>query len=199
MLTEREQPRTGTSYRDAAIALWGEAGTYIHESYARHLPLFPQLPQQLPIVCGITSYGHCIGLTRSSWQHGPRITIASNLFKQGTGQIDNTMIHEMLHAWLHTTGHDTAHDSPDWYDAIRRLSPAVLGHEVDITYTPSGSRRKSVRVPNPRAGEPEQPKTIVRKVPRDDLDTDHAKVAGWPRTFRPADYPRGRIIDCPSY
>ena len=118
--------KTTATYRDAAIVLWGNAGAYVHDSYTRWLPLFPELPETLPIVIGITAYGRCLGLTRAGWHHGPRITIASNQF-QRPGMVDDTMVHEMLHAWLYVTGHNVKHNSEPWYAAIRRLSPVVLG------------------------------------------------------------------------
>jgi hypothetical protein len=66
--------------------LWGEAGAYAHDVYAAHRPLFPELPEQLPIVIGITAYGHCLGLTRGS-KSGPRITLAFNLFATGRRRV----------------------------------------------------------------------------------------------------------------
>jgi hypothetical protein len=69
----------------AAVALWGEAGTYAHDAYARLLPCYPELLEKLPIVIGITAYGHCIGMTQCCWEHGPRITIVSNLFTARSG------------------------------------------------------------------------------------------------------------------
>ncbi len=188
-----------TSYREAAAALWGEAGIYAHDGYARHrAEHFPELPDQLPIVIGITAYGRCLGLTRAGWEHGPRITLASNLFRAGRGHVDDTLLHEMLHAWLHETGQDTGHDSQAWYVAVRRLSPVVLGHELDAR---RGAGRRSVRVPNPNAdGYHGQPATVVRKVAVSDA-VQHADVARWPSPFRPTDHDHdyGTPIACPSY
>src|SRR4051812_15414667 len=78
---------TMTSYRDAAVALWDEAGGYCHDAYDRLHPLYPELPEAVPIVIGITAYGHCIGLTRADWSSRPRITIASNQFQEGTAVV----------------------------------------------------------------------------------------------------------------
>jgi hypothetical protein len=97
------------------------------------------------------------------------------------------MVHEMLHAWLHTTGRDTAHDSEAWYAAIRRLSPMVLGHELDAR---RGAARKSVRV------KLDDGSSVVRKAPNPDA-VAHKLVAGWP--VRPEGYDFGVPIDCPSY
>lgn len=188
------------SYRAAATALWGEAGAFAHDAYGRARRLYPELPAELPIVIGITAYGHCTALTRSGWRYGPRITIASNLFARGRNRVEDTVIHEMLHAWLHVTDQDPQHDNPNWYQAVSRLSPQVLGHDLDVHHMPAGRRRKSVRVPNPRHGEEGQPKTVVRKVPiRDPAGRLHARVAGWPHTFRPPGWDRGQPIDCPTY
>lgn len=186
------------SYRDAAEALWGEAGAYAHDAYARlRRDLYPELPGQLPIVIGITAYGHCDGLTRSKWTHGPRISLFSSAFRQGPGYIDDLLAHELLHVRLGLAGLQARHDSGDWYEQVRRLSPAVLGHEVDAR---RGAARQSVRVPNP-AWEPGSglPKTLVRKV-RVDAAVQHADVARWPMAFRPDGYyVAGSPIDCPSY
>jgi hypothetical protein len=191
-----------TSYRDAAITLWGEAGAYAHDAYQRLQPLFPGLPDELPIVIGLTAYGHCVGLTRADWEHGPRITIASGEFKPtwnatwqvwrpgGTRLVDDTMVHEMTHAWLHLTGQKVKHDSEAWYAAIRRLSPAVLGHEIDVH---RGADRRSVRVKLADGT------SVVRKERVPGFEGLKAKVAGWPGTFRPADYDVGDPIDCPTY
>lgn len=191
-----------TAYRDAAVVLWGEAGAFVHDSYARHRErIFPELPADPAIVIGITAYGHCIGLTRGDWNAGPRITIASNTFKVGHRHVDDVMVHEMLHAWLTVTGRRTEHDSDDWYAMIRKLSPTVLGHDLDIR---RGAQRKSVREPNPNHGQVrpdgtrDARKTIVRKVPIPGA-VAHADIARWPYPFRPADYDQGRVIDCPSY
>ncbi|MPZ64542.1 MAG: hypothetical protein GEU83_03155 [Pseudonocardiaceae bacterium] len=184
------------SYRDAAAALWGEAGMYAHDGYACfRAEHFAELPEQLPIVIGITAYGRCLGLTRAGWEHGPRITLASNLFRAGRGHVDDTLLHEMLHAWLHETGQDTGHDSEAWYAAVRRLSPAVLGHELDAR---RGAGRRSVRVPNPNAGQEGQPATVVRKVAVTEM-VQHSDVARWPSPFRPTDHDFGAPINCPTY
>ena len=198
-----------TSYRDAAAALWGEAGAYAYDAYDRiRAALYPELPARLPIVIGLTAYGHCIGLTRGHWDHGPRITLPPEVFQGttaeaarrhvpgGTRQVDDTLTHELLHAWLIVTGRDTHHDGACWYEAVRRLSPAVLGHKLDAR---RGAGRKSVRVPNPAyvpgGGEP---KTLVRKEHVGDV-IQHADVARWPQAFRPEGYDWGTPIPCPSY
>lgn len=188
-------PDSWTDYRAAAAALWGDAGRYAYESYSRiRAEHFPELPEQLPIVIGITAYGRCLGLTRGTWTHGPRITMASNAFRRGTGFVDDVMTHECLHAWLRLSGRATDHDSESWYAAVRRLSPAVLGHDLDVY---RGTGRRSVRVPNPKY-EPgsDLPRTVVRK---ERVAHTHAKVATWPASFRPAGYDFGEAIPCPIY
>jgi hypothetical protein len=185
------------SYRDAAQALWGEAGTYAHDAYARiREALYPELPGQIPIVIGITAYGHCDGLTRGGWEHGPRISLFSSAFGQGRLYVDDLLTHEMLHAWLFVAGRQVTHGSADWYEAVRCLSPAVLGRQVDAR---RGAARRSVRVPNP-AYQPggNEPKTLVRKEAVADA-VQHADVARWPHSFRPAGYQWGEPIECPPY
>jgi hypothetical protein len=179
-----------STYRDAATTLWGEAGAYAHDSYSRQRHLFPELPDTLPIVIGLTAYGKCLGLTRTHWQHGPRITIASNHFKRGRHAVDDVMVHEMLHAWLHITGQDTAHDREAWYAAIRRLSPVVLGHDLDVR---RGAHRKSVRIKR------DDGTSFVRKEKVPELEGQHNRVSRWPYSYRPGDYDNGEPIHCPSY
>jgi len=211
------------SYRAAATTLWGEAGAAVHDAYAHwRSELFPELPAQIPIVIGITAYGSCVGLTRYRTDSrlpvvigitagkagaGPtffrrdstpaRISISSNLFAHGRRAVDDVMIHEMLHVHLLQRGEDPSHDGAPWYAAVRRLSPVVLGRELDVR---RGGARRSVRVPNPRAGEPGQPATLVRKQPVP-AAVPHAQVARWPGAFRT----KGRggrpvvPIPCPSY
>ena len=197
------------SYREAAVKFWGEAGEYAYDAYARlRSSLFPELPEQLPVIIGILAYGRCLGLTEGCWEHGPRITLPPEVFQGttaenasryvpgGTRQVDDTLTHEMLHAWLYVTGRKMSHDSDDWYEAIRRLSPAVLGRELDAR---RGAARKSVRIPNP-AYQPggDEPKTLVRKEPVKEA-IQHADVAAWPQAFRPEGYDWGRPIACPAY
>jgi hypothetical protein len=187
---------TTMRYKDAAVALWGEAGAFAHDCYARNRGLYPELPDELPIVIGIAAYGHCVGLTRAVWPGGPRISLASQRFAEGRNLVEDTMIHEMLHAWLHITGQDIGHDSAGWYTAVNRLSAAVLGRELNAV---RGAQRKSVRVPNPRwrpIGT--EPRTVVRKV-RVQVEVPHRDVAGWPYALRPADWSPGEPIDCPTY
>lgn len=187
------------SYRDAAEALWGEAGVCAHDAYDRfRQELFPgDLPGQIPIVIGITAYGHCEGLTRSGWSHGPRISLSSSAFGRGRRYVDDIVVHEMLHVWLALSGLQAKHGSADWYEHVRRLSPAVLGHEVDAR---RGAARKSVRIANPD-WEPgsDLPKTLVRKE-RVTGAVQHADVARWPHAFRPEGYYAcDAPIGCPTY
>ncbi len=204
----QEVDRETDSYRAAAVTFWGDAGAYAYDAYARiRAELYPDLPEHLPIVIGITVYGRCLGVTRGGWDHGPRITLPPEVFRGttaanarrrirgGTRRVDDVLTHEMLHVWLLITGRQVNHDSTGWYDAVRRLSPAVLGHELDARH---GADRKSVRIPNPEyrphAG---IPKTLVRKQ-RVNAAVTHAEVAAWPWSFRPATYDWGQPIACPS-
>lgn len=210
------------SYRAAAVTLWGEAGAAVHDAYAHwRAEVFPELPAQIPIVIGITAYGACAGLTRYRAPSrlpivigittgaagteptvfrrdspGARISIASNLFARGRRAVDDVMVHEMLHVYLAQRGEDPGHEGEAWYAAVRRLSPAVLGRELDVR---RGAARRSVRVVNPRAGEPGQPATLVRKQ-RVAEAVPHHLVARWPHAFRTRS-PGGRSvvpIPCPS-
>lgn len=79
----------------AGEALWGEAGRHVYATYRRlRAELFPQLPEELPIVIGLTAYGHCLGLTRYPWEHGARVTLAPLIFAQGRGMVDDILLHE---------------------------------------------------------------------------------------------------------
>lgn len=101
----------------------------------------------------------------------------------------------MLHVSLYLSGAGTGHDSSAWYTAIARLSPAVLSHELNAV---RGAQRRSVRVPNPQAGQDGQPATLVRKV-RVAEAVSHGDVARWPSSFRPPGYDWGEPINCPTY
>ena len=181
---------TEISYRDAAIKLWGDAGQHAHDTYQRLLPLYPGLPDELPIVIGITAYGHCMGLTRCDWGHGPRISLHSGTYgySRGAGWVEDVIVHEMLHAWLYVTGRKVSHNTDDWYDAINQLSPAILGHALDAK---RGADKKSKRVVI-------DGKNTVRKVKVEDA-IQHQTVACWPYLFRPKGFDFGQPIPVPSY
>lgn len=103
----------------------------------------------------------------------------------------------MLHAWLHVTGQGTRHQGEGWYEAVNRLSPVLIGLDLDAR---RGADRKSVRVPNPlyRPGS-DKPKTLVRKV-KDPAAVQHRDIAAWPHSFRPEGYyADDEPITCPSY
>ena len=178
------------TYRDAAIKLWGDAGQHAHDTYQRLRPLYPGLPDELPIVIGLTAYGACRAITRCAWEFGPRITLHSGVHGYGTGRrlVEDTIAHEMLHAWLFLTGKQTGHDSDDWYDGINRLSPAILGRDLGAK---RGADKKSVRVTI-------DGKSTVRKVKVDGAIT-HAQVSVWPHPFRPDGYDLGKPIPVPTY
>jgi hypothetical protein len=179
----------------AGEALWGEAGAYGYATYRRlRLAHFPALPDELPIVIGLTAYGHCLGLTRAPWEHGARITLAPLIFRQGRRMVDDVLVHEMLHASLGVEGRDPKHEGADWYAEVRRLSPAVLGHalegEPDV--------RKSVRIPNPNYGPEDRRRTLVRKIVVPGAFS-HADIARWPVPFRPAGHNFGTPIAVATY
>ena len=80
-------------YRAAAVKFWGEAGACAYDAYDRIRPaLYPDLPAQLPIVIGITAYGHCLGLTRGCWrEHGPRISLPPEIFQERPLRVPSAM------------------------------------------------------------------------------------------------------------
>jgi hypothetical protein len=178
---------------EAAATLWGQAGIYLYAAYYRLRDQhFPELPAELPMVIGLTAYGHCIGLTRS-WPTGARISLAPGVFARGEGMVDDVLVHEMLHVALIAAGQDPKHAGEPWYREVRRLSPSVLGRELDI----DRPKRRSVRVPNPAYGPDDRRRTLVRKVSHG--SGGHAEVARWPMPFRPAGYDFGPPIAVASY
>lgn len=179
----------------AGEALWGEAGAYVYASYRRlRLAHFPALPDELPIVIGLTAYGHCLGLTRTPWEHGARITLAPLLFRQGRRMVDDVLVHEMVHVDLVMGRQDPRHESDAWYAAVRRLSPVVLGHPLEG----EPDARKSVRIPNPNYGEQDQRRTVVRKIVVPGAFS-HGEISRWPTPFRPADYDFGDPLPVATY
>uniref|UniRef100_UPI002AD271F5 SprT-like domain-containing protein n=1 Tax=Frankia sp. Cr1 TaxID=3073931 RepID=UPI002AD271F5 len=131
-------------YRRAATLLWKDAGKFAVDQFERiNNELFADELPPLPILIGITAYGHCTGLTRFQ-PEGPRITLSQTLFnKGGPLTVIDTLIHEMDHALLNLRGENAAHNGKPWCDLITELSPKVLGRE--ITVRPVRSRR----IPNP--------------------------------------------------
>lgn len=179
---------------EAAATLWGPAGEYLYAAYDRiREQLFPELPVSLPMVIGLTAYGHCVGLTRS-WPTGARISVAPKVFAQGERMVDDILVHEMLHVSLTAAGQDTKHAGDPWYAGVRRLSPAVLGRELDI----ERPRRRSVRVPNPAYGPEDRRKTLVRKVSQDAAGV-HSAISRWPVPFRSARYYLGPPMAVAKY
>lgn len=186
-----------TSYRDAAVKLWGDGGAYVHDFYDEHLHLFPELPASMPIVIGITAYGKCVGLSRlhSSTLERQRITIASRAFKRGLGYVSDIMLHEMMHCALELRGLNTDHATQDWYDECERLAPYALGREVSLTR----KQRKSIRVPNPKwKPGADVPKTLVKKKTLD-VEFLHADIARFPQGIRPSGHDFGEVIHVDSY
>lgn len=129
-------------YREAASRLWGEAGAYAVDSFVRLNDIYfaGALPP-LPIVIGITAYGHCIGLTR---HHAlPRISLACWAFRS-TRSVDDVLLHEMVHAELILAGLDSKHNAQPWCDRIVELSPMVVGRTIQAQ--PVKTKRKGKRV-----------------------------------------------------
>lgn len=137
-----------------------------------------------------------MGSLGGSRDDGPRISIFSPLFGKGRRQVDDKLSHEMLHASLMLAGEDHKHQGEPWYAAVRRLSPAVLGRQLEPA---RGADRRSMRVPNPDWREGSGlPRTLVRKATVPDA-VQHRDVARWPQAFRPEGYDWGEPITCPTY
>ena len=195
-LPERPKPTPTTELSRAAEVLWGPAGSYLYAAYrCLRATYFPDIPAELPLVIGLTAYGHCIGLTRHPWPQTARISLAPGVFATGEGMVDDVLLHEMLHVHLAEAGLDPKHAGEPWYTAVRRLSPAVLGQPLDV----ERSKRRSMRIANPAYGLPGEPKTLVRKqAPEGDAGL-HRRVATWPHSFRPSCYHWGDPIALPTY
>jgi hypothetical protein len=191
-----------TTYRDAALALWGEAGGFVHDEYADYRDRYftGRVPEQVPIVIGITAYGHCGGLTRGTWDYGPRITIESRQFSRGATWVSHIILHEMVHVALRFAGLDPDHKGEPWYSEVRQLSLALFKTDLSQVIV-RGADRKSVRVPNPDWTGPGcgVPRTVVRKQRVADSFT-HGDIARWPHSFaEPSVYEGEPPIPCPSY
>jgi hypothetical protein len=123
-------------YRLAAEILWGEAGAWAVDEYARLNGLYfgGRLPP-VPLVIGMTAYGRCVGLTRyrGEWDDSlPRITLQSSHFRKGTDAVSDTILHEMVHVRLKLAGLCTLHNARPWCAEVARLSPLVFGIEVKV-------------------------------------------------------------------
>ena len=190
---------TYSDYATAAALLWGPAGEFAAAQFGRiNRELFAGSVPPLPIVIGLTAYGHCIGLTRSG--AAPRITLASEIFNGsgretgGTLAVADVVLHEMVHAVLLLRGEESAHNAAPWSRVLTELSPDVLGREV--TARPVGTSR----VPNPaRETDPAAPKTIVVRQAAEGAMTQ-AELARWPQSMRPDGYyAAGKRIPVPTY
>jgi hypothetical protein len=193
MTTTRTHP-THDDYVHAATTLWGDAGVFAYDTFDRfNLEHFDGRLPALPIVIGITAFGKCLGLTR--YDELPRITLASNIFapapsggangsrrpRCGHREVEDVLLHEMIHAKLVLNGVDPSHNGQPWCDEITRLSPAVLGR--DIQAAPVKVRRVEGEVR--RLALPEH-------LTRDEL-------ARWPGSLRPKGWNPGRLIPVATY
>jgi len=173
-------------YRNAAALLWGDAGRYAVDAFERiNVDVFDGMLPPIPIVIGLSAYGHCIGLTRSKvdWIEHPRISLVPKLFnRDGLRTVDDVLVHEMLHASLMLRGRDARHNLAPWCEEITRLSPIVLGHEINAH--PVRPRR----IENPeRQHDENAPKTIVKRAPLPGAMTQ-GQLARWPHSVRPTGY-----------
>ncbi len=191
---------TYREYRSAAALLWGPAGEFAADEFARlNREHFAGSVPPLPIVIGLTAFGRCIGLTRSGlgWLQSPRISLAPGIFNGGRGStlmVSDVLLHEMGHSALLLRGEDAGHNAPPWCRLIAELSPDVLGRA--ITAAPVGTRR----IPNPaRETDPAAPKTIVVRRAEPGALT-RAELATWPHPLRPEGYYEGGDpIPVPTY
>jgi hypothetical protein len=192
---------TYDDYARAAALLWGPAGEFAADEFARiNREHFGGSVPPLPIVIGIAAYGHCVGLTRGAWTAGPRISLAAEIFNGsarepgGTLQVSDVLVHEMVHAALIVRGEERRHNFAPWCRMIAGLSPAVLGREVDAR--PVGL----VRIPNPdRETDPAAPKTKPARRAAEGALTQK-QLARWPVSLRPAGYyAAGQRLQVPAY
>ena len=179
-------------YLRAATVLWGEAGRYAVSEYRRiNAWLFSGALPPLPVVIGLTAYGKCLGATRGhgEWEAGhlPRITLAPEIFNGsrrmtgGRNVVTDVITHEMVHARLILDGADPSHNARPWCEAVTRLSPQVLGHEVKAA--PVNPRRVDGKViRRPREGH------LQRSI-----------LAGWPGSLRPVGWDCGESIPVETY
>jgi hypothetical protein len=173
-------------YRLAAEVLWGEAGAWAVDEYARlNAAYFGGRLPAVPIVIGLTAYGHCIGLTRGggAWRDArPRITLHSGHFARGTGAVSDTLLHEMVHVKLILAGECPDHNGRPWCAEVERLSPLVLGRTVQA--------------------KPVYPRLVngVNQRLAREGHLSRKQLARWPDCLRgPRETPRGRVLDVSSY
>lgn len=184
-MTTHEEVRRYTAWA------WGPAGEYAAGEYARlNREHFAGSMPPLPIVIGLTSYGHCIGLTRH--RSAPRITLASETFNGSPRQpggpltVSDVLIHEMVHAFLMLRGEEPGHNFKPWCQMITELTPELTG--TGILAEPVGL----TRIPNPaRDTDPKAPKTKPARRARDGYLTQ-GQLSAWPHSIRPAGYYDGQ-------
>ena len=172
---------TSKQYRGAAVMLWGEAGAFVNDAFVRfNAEYFGGRLPPLPIVIGLTAYGHCLGLTRSKPQL-PRISLASGIFR-ASREVEDVMLHEMLHAELMLAGVSPKHNDAPWCRRITELSPAVLGRTIQVA--------------------PVKLRRVDKRVARQPLEGHLAQgvLARWPYSLRPSDYLAGdHALDVDTY
>jgi hypothetical protein len=174
-------------YRQAASVLWGAAGRFaIDEQERLNRRYFAAALPPLPVVIGITAYGRCLGLTRGpehlTWRtRVPRITLASNLFAEGSARVSDLLLHEMVHAKLILAGLAWQHNSRPWCEEIMRLSPLVADRAI--------------------LAAPVHPRRIKGQSVRQARDgyLSRAELARWPAVLRGARPPRGEVLPVPTY
>jgi hypothetical protein len=170
--------------RLAASFTYGAAGEFVCDEFARfNRDHFGGELPPLPIVIGITAYGHCWGLTRLGGV--PRISLASTIFAKGENVVRDVLLHEMLHARLYLANRAYDHNTSAWCEEITRLSPVVLGYDI-----------KAERVKTRRIKDGDISRVVNRA--RDGY-LPRSVLAGWPGTLRGKDFDNGPPIAVDTY
>jgi hypothetical protein len=85
----------GSAVQEAELVRTLPEGTLLYRARSHGRNDYPTTASELECTAGAVlddlepHEPECLGLTRSSLQHGPRITLASSLFAEGTGHVDD--------------------------------------------------------------------------------------------------------------
>lgn len=175
---------TLADYRLAALTLWGETGAWFVDEFQRHNERYfaGGLPP-LPIVFGLSAYGHCLGVTRfeGEWGPLPRITLSTSYGPLGQNVASDLLLHEMIHARLILAGEDTRHNADPWCREIMRITPLLRLPAI-----------RAARVRTRRVNKVPQQRELPGHLSR-------AQLARWPHSIRPSDYPPGERVLITTY
>jgi hypothetical protein len=182
-------PRSGfawADYREAAVILWGPAGGFaVDEAERLNRAYFDESLPPLPLVVGLTAYGHCIGATRPDgpWVPDtvPRITLHPMVFRCGTREVGDVVLHELVHVKLILAGLPSKHNTRTWCAEIERLSPLYLARTIQAR--------------------PVHPRRIKGRSVRQALPgyLSHKELARWPQSCRPPGGDPGPVLAVPTY